>query len=64
MFKFKKSFYLVILLLILTAWLSANFAKNQPLFSNPFAEQHLAERTKGIAGDLYDGAKKAVKDQL
>lgn len=64
MFKIKKSVYFVVLLLIITAWLSANFAKNQPLFSNPFAEQSLAERTKGLASDVVDGAKKVVKDSL
>jgi hypothetical protein len=30
-------------------WLGINFAKNQPFFSNPFADKEVAERAKETA---------------
>lgn len=50
--------------LILGGWLGVNIGKDQPLFSNPFAESTLSDKVKGKAEDIYKDTKRAVRDQL
>jgi hypothetical protein len=52
----KKLFYLIIILVGIGMWLGINIAKNQPLFSNPFADKEIAEKATQAA--------KAVKQKL
>lgn len=56
----KKLFYLIIVLVGLGMWLGINFAKNQPLFSNPFADKEIAEKAKQTVQDVQRKAGEAV----
>lgn len=56
----KKQFYIVVVVLILGMWLGINFAKNQPFFSNPFADKTLAEKAKRTAKNVAREAQEAV----
>jgi hypothetical protein len=57
----KKFFYLIIIFLVVGLWLGINFAKNQPLFSNPFADQEIKEKTVKEVEKLGKGAKDSVQ---
>lgn len=48
----KKTIYLIIILLVVGIWLGMNFAQNQPFFSNPFADEDVAERAKQTAEEV------------
>jgi hypothetical protein len=56
----KKLFYLIIVLVGLGMWLGINFAKNQPLFSNPFADREIAEKAKQAIKELPRKAEEVV----
>jgi hypothetical protein len=56
--------YLVIILVAVGMWMGINFAKDKPLFSNPFAEQDIRDKAKGTAKNLLDEAKSAVEKTM
>ncbi|MCW8958092.1 MAG: hypothetical protein OQL05_11805 [Gammaproteobacteria bacterium] len=56
----KKSFYLITILLVVGMWLGINFAQNQPLFSNPFADRDVTEKVKQKAKDVSRKAGEVV----
>ncbi|MCW8919368.1 MAG: PRA1 family protein [Gammaproteobacteria bacterium] len=56
----KKFFYLVVIFLVVGVWLGINFAKNQPLFSNPFADKEVRERAVERVEKLGEKAKDVV----
>jgi hypothetical protein len=56
----KKFFYLIIIFLVVGVWLGINFAKNQPLFSDPFADREIRERAAEEVEKLGEKAKGAV----
>jgi len=56
----KKTIYLIIILLVVGIWMGMNFAQNQPFFSNPFADQDVAERAKQTAKDVSRKAGEVV----
>lgn len=60
----KKTIIIVIILVVLGMWMGINFAKNKPLFSNPFASQDIRDKATGAAKDLLDEAKGAAKKAL
>jgi hypothetical protein len=57
----KKFFYLIIVFLVVGIWLGINFAKNQPLFSDPFADDELRGRAAEKVEKMGKGAKDAVE---
>lgn len=57
----KKLFYLIIVLVGLGMWLGINIAKEQPLFSNPFADKEIAEKAKETAKAVKRKAEEAVE---
>lgn len=60
----KKLIYLVIILVAVGMWMGINFAKDKPLFSNPFAEKDIRDKAKDTAKGLLDEAKSAVEKSL
>jgi hypothetical protein len=60
----KKLFYLIIVLVGLGMWLGINFAKNQPLFSNPFADREIAEKAKQTVKGVQRKAEEVVDRAL
>jgi hypothetical protein len=56
----KKLIYLIIVLVGLGMWLGINFAKNQPLFSNPFADKEIAEKAKQTVKGVQRKAEEVV----
>lgn len=60
----KKLVYLVIILVAVGMWMGINFAKDKPLFSNPFAEQDIRDKARDTAQGLLDDAKDAGKKLL
>ena len=60
----KKLFYLIIILVGLGMWLGINFAKDQPLFSNPFADKAIADKAKETARAVAREAQEAVEKVL
>ena len=60
----KKLFYLIVIVLILGVWLGINFAKDQPLFSNPFADKEIADKAKQTAREVAREAQEAVEKVL
>lgn len=56
----KKSIYLITILLVVGIWLGMNFAQDQPLFSNPFADKEMAERAKETAKSVTRKAGEVV----
>lgn len=57
----KKFFYLIIIFLVVGIWLGINIGKNQPLFSNPFADAEVSEKAAEKVGEAGRGAQDAVK---
>lgn len=60
----KKFFYLIIIILVVGVWLGINLAKNQPLFSDPFADREVRERAVQEVEKLGERAKDAVDRTL
>jgi len=60
----KKMIYLIIILVAVGMWMGINFAKDKPLFSNPFAEKDIRDKAKDTATDLFNDAKDAGKKLL
>ena len=64
----KKLFIFSIILILIGGWAGVNFAKNKPLFSNPFEDKRLAKKSKKILekllNDGIDRAKDLTKEQL
>ena len=56
----KKFFYLITVFLIVGLWLSVNYARNQPFFSNPFADEEVAQKAAEKVERMGKGAKDAV----
>ncbi len=56
----KKFLYLITLFLIVGLWLGINFARNQPLFSNPFADEEISKKAAEKVERVGKGAKDAV----
>jgi len=57
----KKLFYLIVIVLFLGIWLGINFAKDQPFFSNPFADKAIAEKAKQTAREVAREAQETVE---
>lgn len=64
MTKMKRNILLVIVVLLLGLWLGVNIGRDQPLFSNPFAEKTLQEKIKGATTDIVKDAKRALRESL
>jgi len=60
----KKLFYFIIIVLIVGIWLGINFAKNQPFFSNPFADKEVAEKAKEKGKEIKRKAQDTVERML
>lgn len=57
----KLKFLLVLLLIVVGIWMGINFAKNKPLFSNPFAEKELRDRVSDTATKAVEESREAIK---
>jgi len=60
----KKLFYFIIIVLIVGMWLGINIAKNQPFFSNPFADEEVAEKAKEKGKEIKQKAEDTVERML
>lgn len=60
----KKLFYFIIIVLFIGIWLGMNFANNQPFFSNPFADEEVAEKAKEKAKEVKRKAQDTVERML
>jgi hypothetical protein len=60
----KNIFYIIIIILVVGVWLGVNFAKNQPLFSDPFADREIRERAAQEVEKLGEKAKDAVDSTI
>ncbi len=60
----KKLFVLVGAILLTGVWLGINLAKDQPLFSNPFAERDIRDKAQRMAEELYKDSKEALIQKL
>ena len=60
----KKFFYLITLFLVVGVWLGINFARNQPYFSNPFADEEVVQKAAEKVERVGKGAKDAVERTL
>ena len=64
----KKLFYLIIVFLVVGIWIGMNVAKNQPLFSDPFADQELrgntSEKVESFTRDTKDAVGKTLDKAL
>ncbi len=64
----KKLFYLTIILVGLGMWLGINFARDQPLFSNPFADKAMADKARAtakiVAREAQEAVQKALDDKI
>lgn len=56
----KKLIYLTIILLVVGIWLGINFAKDQPYFSNPFADKDIADKAQATAESVTKKAGEVV----
>ncbi len=50
--------------LLLGLWVGVNIGKEQPVFSNPFAERTFRDRVKEKADEIYEDTKQAIDDGL
>lgn len=55
-----KKFILILIVVIIAAWLAMNWVQGQPMFSNPFADQRVAEQLKSDSKALLDSGRDAV----
>ncbi len=49
---------------LLDLWFGYNLGRDEPLFSNPFAEKRLQEKVKETASEVVDETSKLVKEKL
>jgi len=54
----------VLLGLLLGLWFGYNLGRDEPVFSNPFAEKRLQDKVKETASSVLDETTQAVKEHL
>ena len=55
-----KKFIIVVIAVIIVAWLAMNWVQGQSLFSNPFADQRVAEQLKSDSKAILESGRDAV----
>ena len=54
----------IIIGLLLGLWFGVNIGKDQPVFSNPFADRSLKQKMLDSGGDLLEKSGRAIKDTV
>lgn len=55
-----KKLIIIVIAVIIAAWLAMNWVQGQPMFSNPFADQKVAEQLKSDSKALLESGRDAV----
>lgn len=56
----KMKLFLIVLLVFVGIWLGINLAKEQPLFSNPFADKELRDRADRAASKVVEESRDMI----
>jgi hypothetical protein len=56
----KMKSFLIVLFVLLGIWLGINIVKEQPLFSNPFADGKLRDSAANAASKVVEGTRQVI----
>ena len=64
MFGIKKLVIGLVVGALLGLWAGTNLVNDRPLFANPFEDRTIADKAKGVAEDVWDDARKAMRESI